>query len=167
MRVSTGLYRENITLASGVSVLGGHSHVNWVRNPAVFGTSIRGLDAGSGSDRVVVTAIGITAPTELSGFTITGINAGTGGNSIGVYVRDSDNDLLIQDNDIAAGAAGNGSTGAAGTPGSAGSNGSTARGGLGGEGGWHLEGYISGSGTNCQVYGNPIEGGVGLSLIHI
>src|SRR5690606_26774450 len=216
VRVSTGLYRENVTLVSGVSVLGGHSHVNWVRNPSVFGTTIRGLDEGSANDRVVVTAVGITAPTELSGFTITGINAGPGGNSIGVYVRDSDEDLLIQDNDIAAGAGGNGTTGVAGAPGSAGSSGasgvgparracgaaatagaaggtttcggvatnggrggdatnpafnrsgygvdgSTTRGGIGGEGGWHLEGWFSGSSNNCQVYGNPIEGGAGMA----
>ncbi|MCZ7687046.1 MAG: putative metal-binding motif-containing protein [Sandaracinaceae bacterium] len=77
VRVSTGLYRENVTLANGVSVLGGHSHVNWVRNPDVFGTTIRGVDAASPSggadDRIVVSAVSITTATELSGFTIQGI----------------------------------------------------------------------------------------------
>ena len=128
VRVSAGLYRENISLVSGISVLGGHSHLNWVRNRAVYGTTIRGLDAavtGAGAnDRIVVTAVGITTATELSGFMITGVNAGPGGNAIGIYVRDSNNNLLIQDNDIAAGAAGNGTTGAAGTPGASGASGS-------------------------------------------
>ena len=129
LRVSSGLYRENVTLANGISVLGGHSHVNWSRNPGVFGTTIRGLDApvagGGMNDRIVVTAVGITAATELGGFTITGINAGPGGNSIGIHVRDSTDGLLITDNDVAAGAAGNGPTGPAGAPGTPGAPGST------------------------------------------
>jgi hypothetical protein len=131
VRVSTGLYRENVSLANGISLLGGHAHTNWVRNPAVFGTTLRGVDAASAeggpNDRIVVTAVGITAATELSGFSITGINAGATGNSVGVHVRDSDNDLLVTDNDITPGAGGNapaGPGGLPGTPGASGGNGS-------------------------------------------
>jgi hypothetical protein len=132
VRVSTGLYLENIALQNGISVLGGHAHTNWVRNPDVFGTTIRGLDVqaseGSAVDRIVIVAVGITAPTELSGFIIQGVNAGQAGNSIGVYIRDSDNDLLITDNDIAPAAGGNGADGVAGGPGGAGAPGSAGSG---------------------------------------
>jgi hypothetical protein len=129
VRVSTGLYRENITLQAGVSVLGGHSNLNWVRNADIYGTSIRGAEAasplGGANDRIVVTADAITTATEFSGFIITGVNAGPGGNSIGVMVRNSSSALVIQNNEVAAGAGGSGNTGAAGTPGSTGASGST------------------------------------------
>jgi hypothetical protein len=134
VRVSTGLYRENITLANGISVLGGHSNLNWVRNADVFGTSIRGADTaaalGGSADRIVVSADGITSVTEFSGFIVSGINAGASGNSVGVLIRNSNSNLRIQNNEIAAGAGGSGTTGTAGTPGLtgvAGGNGSAAK----------------------------------------
>jgi hypothetical protein len=127
VRVSTGLYEENLSLRPGISVLGGHSNLNWVRNPSVFGTTLRGADAAvpeaGANDRIVVRAIGITAPTELSGFVINGINAGPGGNSIGVYVRNSTEGLRVVENEIIAGAGGNGATGTAGGAGTQGAHG--------------------------------------------
>ncbi|MBU6160986.1 MAG: hypothetical protein KGO50_07670, partial [Myxococcales bacterium] len=134
VRVSTGLYRENIVLANGISVLGGHSNLNWVRNADVFGTSIRGADVassiGGAADRIVVTADSITSVTEFSGFIVSGVNGGAGGNSVGVLVRNSNSNLRIQNNEISAGAGGSGTTGTAGTPGQtgvAGGNGGTAK----------------------------------------
>jgi hypothetical protein len=121
VRVSTGLYRENITLANGISVLGGHSNINWTRNPSLFATTLRGVDAasafGSAADRIVVAASAITVATEFSGFIVNGVNAGPGGNSIGIFVTNSGNALTLRDNEIAAGAGGNGTTGAAGATG--------------------------------------------------
>jgi hypothetical protein len=132
VRVSTGLFVENVTLANGISVIGGHSHTNWVHNPSVFPSAIRGADvasaAGSASDRITIVAIGINRTTELSGFTIESVTAAASGNSIGVYVRDSTNLLLIQDDEIVAGSGGNGLAGTPGASGSAGTTGATGNG---------------------------------------
>jgi len=163
VRVSTGLYRENITLRNGISVLGGHSNLNWVREPDVFGTSIRGAEAapsvGAPSDRIVVTADGITAATEFSGFIITGVNAAAGGNSIGILVRNSNRNLVIQNNEVAAGAGGSGSPGAAGSPGVAGvsgGNGNSAK--LANDGAAVVPGGAGGS-RSCG--GESVNGGAG------
>jgi hypothetical protein len=124
VRVSTGLYEENVRLANGVSVLGGHSSLNWVQNPLLFGTTLRGADAavpeGQAADRIAVRATGISAPTEFSGFVVNGINAGPGGNAVAIWVRDSGGALRVVDNEVIAGAGGNGANGAAGAPGPAG-----------------------------------------------
>jgi hypothetical protein len=128
VRVSEGLYVENIAMQNGISVLGGHSAVNWVRNPLIYSVILRGANtavgAGSANDRIVVTAIGITSTTELSGFSIEGLPGLAGGNSIGIYVRDSTNALTIQDNIVTAGAGGNGGDGTSGVSGASGGNGS-------------------------------------------
>lgn len=125
LRVSTGLYRENVTLVNGVSILGGHSALNWQRNPEIFVSTIRGQDSGTGADRVTVTASSIISPTEFSGFTVVGINARAGGNSIGILIVDSNQNLLVADNDVSAGSGGNGAAGAAGTPGQIGATGAS------------------------------------------
>jgi hypothetical protein len=179
VRVSTGLYEGNIMMRNGISVLGGHSNLNWVRNPSVFGTTLRGADvAGVGAgtnDRIAVQAIGISGTTELSGFVIVGINAGPGGNSIGIYVRNSDAGLRIENNEVIAGAGGNGATGAAGSAGSAGQGGgagnpnvvqrrgspavSAGPGGAGSCGGVQVSGGRGGAGVQPTWNGNiPVFG---------
>ena len=163
VRVSTGLYRENVTLRNGISVLGGHSNLNWVRAPDVFGTSIRGAEAapsvGSSSDRIVVVADGITAATEFSGFIITGVNAAAGGNAIGILVRNSNRNLVIQNNEVAAGAGGSGSPGAAGSPGVAGVSGGNGNGAtLANDGAAVVPG---GSGGSASCGGTHVNGGKG------
>ncbi len=120
LRVSTGLYRENVVLQNGLSILGGHSATNWQRNPGIFVSTIRAQDTGSAPDRIAVDASNITGATEFSGFTVVGINARAGGNSIGVQVLNSNQNLVIRDNDISAGSGGNGSSGAAGAQGAIG-----------------------------------------------
>ena len=122
VRVAEGSYPEGVTLVNGISVLGGHSARNWVRNAAVNTTTISG-GITVANDVYTVYANNITSATELSGFTIDAPNAGAGGNSIGVYVRNSTNALTIRDNNIFAGRGGAGATGAAGSNGSAGANG--------------------------------------------
>jgi len=127
VRVSEGLYVENVALLNGISVLGGHSAVNWVRNPLIYGTILRGANtavgAGGANDRIVVSAVSINTTTEFSGFSIEALPGLQGGNSIGIYVRDSTNALTIQDNIVTAGAGGNGGDGTSGTSGAAGGNG--------------------------------------------
>jgi hypothetical protein len=134
VRVSTGLFVENITLVNGVELLGGHSAISWARDPAVFPTTLRGADAapptsvGTAADRITVLADAITGRTEISGFTINTVNGGAGGNSIALYVRNSDNDLLIQNNLIVAADGGGGATGTVGAAGAAGGNGAAGTG---------------------------------------
>jgi hypothetical protein len=124
VRVSEGLYVENVAMQNGISLLGGHSAVNWVRNPLIYGTILRGANsavgAGGANDRILVSAVGITSTTELSGFSFEALPGLAGGNSIGIYVRDSTNALTIQDNIVTAGSGGNGGDGASGSPGTAG-----------------------------------------------
>ena len=115
--VADGLWTENIVMRSGVSVLGGHNSVNWVRSPDINVSAISGID--SDLDNAAIVAAGITGETELSGFTITAAPGRTGGgNSIGVHVIDSDNGLTITGNRIFAASGGEGGVGAAGTGGS-------------------------------------------------
>ncbi len=127
VRVSEGLYIENVAMLNGISVLGGHSAVNWVRNPLIYGTILRGantaIGAGGANDRIVVAAVNINMTTEFSGFSVEALPALTAGNSIGIYVRDSTNALTIQDNIVTAGSGGNGGDGASGASGAAGTNG--------------------------------------------
>jgi hypothetical protein len=130
VRVSTGLYQENFSLVNGISVLGGHSNINWVRNPAIFGSTIRGVFNSGSADQVTITANNITTATELSGFNITSAGGGIGGNSVAIHVINSNQNLTIRDNDIAAGSGGQGANGAAGSSGTNGSAGSSGLGAL-------------------------------------
>ena len=124
VRVSDGLYRENVLLSNGISVLGGHNSVNWLRNPSVNVSAITGLNTAV--DNATLTAIGITATTKLSGFTITAAPGRTGGgNSSGVYVRDANGSLTIRDNVIFAASGGDGTSGLVGSSGANGSGGSS------------------------------------------
>src|SRR5204863_9647688 len=109
--------------------------------------------------RVVVNAVGITMPTELSGFTVNGVNAGAAGNSIAIYVRDSDNDLLITNNDIAPSAGGNGATGMPGTPGGPGAVGGNGIGRLRQACGSAMRAGPAGGATTCS--GTSTAGGAG------
>ncbi len=114
--VSDGLYTEQVTLVSGISLVGGYRADNWQRHLSSTGTIIRGPE-GAG-DRKAVVAIGISASTLVEGFVINAANAiSTGANSYAVYVRNSTNALVIRDNLIFAGLGGPGSTGAGGTSG--------------------------------------------------
>jgi hypothetical protein len=125
VRVSTGLFQETFSLVNGISVLGGHSNINWVRNPAIFGSTVRGVFNAGSADQVTITANGITSATELSGFNITSAGGGIGGNSVAVHVINSNQNLIVRDNDIAAGSGGQGANGTAGTSGTNGLPGNT------------------------------------------
>jgi hypothetical protein len=132
VRVSEGLFAENLVLVAGISVLGGHNAVNWRREPAANLSMIQGStpEPGTAKHRKAVTAKGITAETELSGFTIFGENdfyykAGdTGGNSYAVHVQDCGPKLVIRDNVIYAGRGSAGADGANGILGPNGADGS-------------------------------------------
>lgn len=122
VRVAAGNYAEGVVMLDGISVLGGHSPLNWTRDPVANNTQISGAIA-DGANRIGVRIANVTSATELSGFTITPPDGDTSGSSIGVYVRNSNNNLLIQDNVIAAGVGGDGAAGASGDDGQNGVNG--------------------------------------------
>ena len=122
VRVSDGLFSENIDMVDGVSLLGGHNSVNWLRSPSVNVTAIAGQNTAL--DNAAVRAESITSTTELSGFTITAApGRNGGGNSIGVYVRDANQNLQVANNRIFSANGGVGASGANGTGGSNGVNG--------------------------------------------
>ena len=146
VRVSSGEYRENVTLVDGVDVLGGHNATNWVRQPSLSPSVISGLDGGL--DNIAVRATGITQPTEFSGFTVNAAPGGDGGgNSIGVLLTDS-RGVTVRDNTIVAADGGRGTDGTAGTSGLDGGSG------LGG----------AGYQTTAACPGTTVSGGAGGSI---
>jgi len=124
LRVSTGVFRENVVVSNGVSILGGHNAINWTRNPEINVTVIQGTTVSAPNDSVTISAQNITQPTTLSGFTIQGANAANEGNAIAVYIRNSNNQLQLRDNRVFAGNGGSGVVGGVGTAGLNGTNGS-------------------------------------------
>ena len=161
VRVSEGSYPEGVDLVSGISVLGGHNALNWLRDPSTNTTSIVGAIA-SGADSIGVRAVSITSATEVSGFTISTPNGDAGGNSIGVYIRDSSSALTVRDNTVFAGQGGGGVTGAAGQ------NGTNGAGGAAGQGGVNVSGSCGagntragGAGGTLTCGGQNVSGGAG------
>lgn len=127
VRVSEGVFREGIVLENGISVLGGHSSINWLRDTTVNSTVIYGASSAFSEDAVAVVARNITQATEISGFTITAPDADANGNSIALFIEDSNDKFVAKDNTLQAGFGGSGTTGAAGADGTNGAGGSAGR----------------------------------------
>ncbi|MBM4398593.1 MAG: hypothetical protein FJ087_23270, partial [Deltaproteobacteria bacterium] len=152
--VSEGMYAENVVIANGVSVLGGHNAVTWQRDPYTNLTIIQGSTADPlVRDKVAVKAQSIAKATELSGFTIYGENnfwyqkGARGGTSHAVMLVDCGSALVVRDNRVIAGR---------GSAGSDGTNGATGTNGLGGKPGANCKS----AGTN-QCSGVTNAGGAG------
>ena len=132
VRVSEGVYRETISLADGVSVLGGHHRTSWVRDPELNVTFLNGRDLAGDTHRRTVRAVGIVREeTVLDGFVINTESPLSDGNSYGIYIRDCNAQLSITHNRIFAGNGGGGSSGdggARGAPGDPGGPGLAASG---------------------------------------
>ncbi len=144
--VSAGLYRENVDLVGGISLLGGHNARTWRRQPAVHVTTISGNTPNpNGADRLAVRADGIVQPTELSGFTINAEPAGSSGNSVAIWIRNGGEGLEVRNNVVFGGDGGAGVDGVAGTSGPGGPPGGT--------------GVNSLIRTNCNVTRNGPGGG--------
>ena len=123
--VADALYTENITIASGQSLLGGYRADTWERHLSTTLSTIHGV-SGAGHRRTI-TATNISSPTLVEGFVIEGVDASSaGGNSYAVYVSGGTNALTLRGNIVYAG------NGAPGAPGSAGTDGAI---GLAGSGG--------------------------------
>ncbi|HOI09035.1 MAG TPA: hypothetical protein PK313_01030 [Myxococcota bacterium] len=122
--VATGVYTEPVVLKAGVGVYGGYSADFRVHEPVAYETVVLG-QVPTTQVPGAVTAIGITggaaASTVLDGFVVFAYNSkASGGNAIGVYVRDCDASVAIRDSRIVGG---DGGDGVPGTPGAAGVDG--------------------------------------------
>lgn len=122
VRVAEGIFKEGVTLTNGISVMGGHSSRNWILDPTANTTTLQGGIA-LGAHVTTVHAESITSATEFSGFTIDARDAQPGGNSYGIYIKDSNNHLTVKDNIVIAGRGGVGSGAGNGESGSAGAYG--------------------------------------------
>jgi len=130
VRVSSGVYAENLVVVDGISVKGGYSPVDWKRNPEANPTILQATSTGSGENhRKAVIIRGVRTPTEFSGFTVLGENddrpvAGRAGtNSYGLWIKDCSSALVVQDNVIIAGRGAPGGDGTQGLPGGNGQDG--------------------------------------------
>jgi Notch 1 len=126
LRVSEGVYREMFEIPNGFEILGGHQQNSWVRSPEVSTSHIdaRGL-VNLEIHRYGVVAREIDQPTLLDGFLITADTPILEGNSYGIYIVDSDENLVIANNRIVSGDGGRGRNGALGINGSNGIQGAT------------------------------------------
>ncbi|MCB9532939.1 MAG: putative metal-binding motif-containing protein [Myxococcales bacterium] len=116
VRAADGAWNENITMRDGVSLLGGHNGINWIRNPSVSVSAINGLNTAL--HNVAVSFTGVTRATELSGFTITAAPGRSGGgNSVGVAITGRGALVTVRDNRIVASSGGQGTAGTNGTSG--------------------------------------------------
>lgn len=128
VRVAAGTYREGVTLIDGISILGGHSELNWLRDIPSNPTIIAG-SASPAPDAVAVIANNIQTSTELSGFILTPPPGDApSGASIGMLIANSGNKLTVRDNDIRANFGGSGKNGNAATGGQIGVSGNAGTG---------------------------------------
>ncbi len=117
--VADALYEEVVTLANGVSLLGGHRPDTWERHAASTLTILRAAAQAANAKTLVAQLI--TSATLVEGFVIEGPrNAQRAGNSYAVWIRDSGASLGIRDNVIRGGTGGPGLDGAAGGDGAEG-----------------------------------------------
>ncbi len=132
--VATGVYSQSIVLIEGVGVFGGYSPEFDQHDVLLYETAIIGGNQDS-THPGTVSAFNIgtgTRDTVIDGFTIFGVNAGNipGGNSYGIYVRNSSERLRISNNRIFGGPGGsgeNGQRGVDGPPGVDGAGGAAAK----------------------------------------
>jgi len=114
--VADGLYEETVTLADGVSLLGGYRADTWERHLTSSLSTVRGDD--SGLHRNTFIAEGIAGTTLVQGFIVYGpVNDSPGGNSHAFYVKGSGPGLQILDNVIFSGTGGAGASQLAGAKG--------------------------------------------------
>jgi len=127
--VGEGTFDGGFTLEQPIDVLGGHSSATWERDPKVNLTALRGgVSDGTNSYAVRIRNINGSKAAELSGFTIEAPDAkDPSGNSIGIWVINSNQGLVIRDNTILAGRGGTGAPGAGGNDGAQGSNGGSGK----------------------------------------
>lgn len=169
--VATGVYSEAVVLQAGIGLYGGYSADFRIREPMAYETVI--LGPAPAPDRPgAVNAIGIAggAPesTVLDGFVVIGANNRVpGGNSIAVYLRNSDATVAVRNSRILGGQGGDGEpgragasggSGASGAPGAAARDSETATCGTGN----HLAGGAGGAGQCGSTSVSGGDGGTGI-----
>ena len=125
--IANGHYAESVVLRDGIDLFGGFDAATWEQDIASTQTVLTGDSSGL-SDTVVITAEALSSATRVEGLVIQGeTNYEAGGNSYGIWVRDSGSNLQIRNNTIIAG------RGADAIAGSNGPNGSDGGDGVNGE----------------------------------
>lgn len=149
VRVAEGIFNEPVELQNGISVMGGHSSRNWILDPAANTTTLQG-SIRMDNHVTTVRAESITSTTEFSGFTIDASDAQPEGNSYGIYIKESNNNLTVKDNIVIAGRGG---------VGSGAGNGESGHQGIDGDNGLDRKNYDD----NCSNSTNPplLKGGAG------
>lgn len=123
VRISEGIFKESIDVPNGISIIGGHSSRNWALDPETNITTIQGGKT-LGDHVATIIAENITQDTEISGLSVDAQDARAGGNSYGIYIKDSNNKLTVKNNTILAGRGGVGAAGSRGSSGDTGAPGS-------------------------------------------
>ena len=119
IHVADGQYTETVSIRGGIDLLGGYRSDTWERHLSSTGAIIRGVEAAG--HRKAVIAIEITEETVFEGFSIYAANAiGYASNSYAIYIRDSNDQLIIRNNNIIAAMGGPGRDGADGISGAPG-----------------------------------------------
>ncbi len=122
--VADGLYEETVTVAPGVSLLGGYRADTWERHLSSTLTTLRGV--GTSKHLKTLLAQGVDTATVVEGFLIYGpANFAAGGNSYAVWIVDSTSALTLRHNVIFGGYAGDGAGGGSGGDGADGGDGQT------------------------------------------
>ena len=121
--IANGHYIESVVLRDGIDLFGGFNAATWEQDVASTQTILTGNSSGV-SDTVVITAEALSSPTRVEGLVIQGeSNYEAGGNSYGIWVRDSGSNLQIRHNTIMAGRGADAMTGSNGPDGSDGDDG--------------------------------------------
>ena len=109
--VSQGIYQEKVTLQNGVNLLGGFDDYFSTRNLSIFTAEIW----GDGTSHSVVVS-DLTASTLLEGFVIRGSNMTlASSNSVALFIKNTESNLVVQNNTIYSGTAANGNNGLSGS----------------------------------------------------
>ena len=167
IRLSEGIFAGGFDLVNGISILGGHSARDWTRNKLEDGgwannTTLQGGKT-SGNDAYAIKANNINQNTVISGLTIEAPDAaGPSGNSIGIWVVNSNQNLQIIENTILGGRGGQGAAGSAGTNGASGQAGSNGADRRNNQSSFSsLNGGVAGTGA-CS--GTNVSGGQGANV---
>jgi hypothetical protein len=149
--VAGGIYHESITLAQGISVLGGYDDQFSRRDIA----NMRAVLHGRANNSSTVTANNITVSTVFEGFLVVGPTVNVASlNSAAVLVRNSSSALIVRNNIILGGVGANGAVGGHGANGMDGASGAPGQNG-------GSAARLGGAGGIASASGSPISGGRG------
>lgn len=98
--VADGTYQETVAVYEGINLWGGFNPLTWVRGEPSFRNTVLIGSTVSPHAKTLI-ADSVTFATEVSGFQIKGAEPTTpASNSYAVWINDSDNDLVLKENQI-------------------------------------------------------------------